>query len=101
MGGFCLRCDRALTVFDDGPDDESLWPLFRSIRCPVLLMRGAASAHLQRSVAERMTRELPNCSLETIRNAGHAIMLDNPVGFIAALRRFITRLRIPTSGSGK
>ena len=39
--------------------------------------------------AEQMTRAMPNCRLVTVPDAGHSIPLDNPGGFIDAVRPFL------------
>jgi pimeloyl-ACP methyl ester carboxylesterase len=84
-GGFRLKCDRAL-VNCLGSKGTSIWPLFRAISIPMLAIRGAGSAILPRSVAVRMTRENPRCVLQSVPLAGHAVMLDNPLGLLSALR---------------
>jgi pimeloyl-ACP methyl ester carboxylesterase len=84
-GGFQLKCDRALSTYQRTPE-SSLWPLFSAISCPILLIRGAGSAILPQSIAMRMTRENARCALQTVPLAGHAVMLDNPFGFVAALK---------------
>jgi pimeloyl-ACP methyl ester carboxylesterase len=93
-GGYQLRCDRAIAECPDS-EGETLWPVFRSIRCPVRVVRGEASSMLTRVTAARMAHELPWCSLETVPFAGHAVMLDNPSGFDVALGRYVFGLGVP------
>jgi pimeloyl-ACP methyl ester carboxylesterase len=70
-------------------DPEEGWALLRRITAPTLLVRGELSDVLAPEVAERMVREIPNCRLVTVPNAGHSIPLDNPQGFIAAVQTFL------------
>ncbi len=71
------------------PDAAAHWAMLRSIATPTLLVRGAASDILDEAVARRMTAAMPNCTLVTVPDAGHSIPLDNPQGFIAAVRPFL------------
>jgi pimeloyl-ACP methyl ester carboxylesterase len=72
-------------------DFERLWQQVREIRCPTLLIRGAQSAILSREAAARFVRELPGSQLVEVAGAGHSVMGDNPSGFVAAVRPFLTR----------
>ena len=96
-GGYQLKCDKALITSLEGSDKELLWSLFRSIVCPLLIIRGAASALLSRRIAIKMVQENSHCSLRTVPDAGHAVMLDNPSGFIAVLHEFISRTKRHTN----
>jgi esterase len=70
-------------------DPEPVWASFAKITCPTLLVRGAESDLLGRAAAERMTREIPDCRLVEVPNAGHSVPLDNPQGFIEAVGTFL------------
>lgn len=84
-GGYRLKCDRALVRCLQA-NQAAGWPVFRSIDVPILAIRGAGSAILPRASALRMTQENARCVLASVPLAGHAVMLDNPSGFISALR---------------
>ena len=72
------------------PLNEELWDALTQIRCPAMVLRGQASAILGRDVAQRMVEEsLPKGQLQTIPRAGHALMVDNPAAFEAAVIDFI------------
>jgi 3-oxoadipate enol-lactonase len=101
--GFRLKADPAITTSRqeelDGDDCEStLWPLFPQMSWPVLVVRGAGSALLSRDAAERMIASCPDARLHSVPVAGHGVMLDNPEGFAAAVRPFLSQLpaRQPT-----
>lgn len=70
-------------------DPEPAWAKLRKITCPALLIRGAESDLLGRAAAERMTREIPNCHMVEVPRSGHSVPLDNPPGFLAAVRTFL------------
>lgn len=90
-GAFRLCRDPALaepTEREDGSDDIS-WDLLPAIKCPTLLIRGAGSSVLSKAVAERMNTQIPKSNLQTIKMAGHNVMLDNPDAFYEACSAFV------------
>lgn len=89
-GTFRLKCDPALA--DDRAEpaqSPSLRDSLAAVSCPVLLVRGQASAALSRDAAERTMHVLHDCALRTVNKAGHAVMTDNPEGFAAAIGPFL------------
>jgi pimeloyl-ACP methyl ester carboxylesterase len=72
-------------------DLDRLWADVRKIRCPALLLRGAESPILTAEAAERFTREVRGAVTAEVAGAGHSVMGDNPSGFLAAVRPFLTR----------
>jgi pimeloyl-ACP methyl ester carboxylesterase len=60
-----------------------------AINVPVLLVRGAGSAMLPKSLAEQLVCRLPKGKLATVELSGHAIMVDNPAGFSNAVMPFV------------
>jgi pimeloyl-ACP methyl ester carboxylesterase len=94
-GGFRLKTDPAIVDSDsdcDEAEDLRLWKMLAEILCPVLVLRGFGSAMLSRHTAERITRTLPRGTLKTLPQAGHALMMDNPVQFAQFSRNFLARL---------
>jgi pimeloyl-ACP methyl ester carboxylesterase len=91
-GRWTFRYDVALRAPDrplPRPDPATAWAELRRITSPTLLVRGAESDILAPETAERMLREIPNCRMVEVPNAGHSIPLDNPQGFIAAVQPFL------------
>ena len=90
-GKWIFRYDQRVSGVTRGPraDPEPVWASFAKITCPTLLVRGAESDLLGRAAAERMTREIPDCRLIEVPNAGHSVPLDNPQGFIKAIGTFL------------
>ena len=94
-GGFRLKTDPTIVDFDsecDLAEDSQLWKMLAEIRCPVLVVRGFGSAMLSRQTAERITRTLPRGTLKILPQAGHALMMDNPVQFAQFSRNFLAPL---------
>ncbi len=69
--------------------NDDTWQLFRSIRVPALLVRGAESDVLTEEVAERVVAEMPRARLSVVAGAGHSVPGDNPDDFTAAVREFL------------
>jgi pimeloyl-ACP methyl ester carboxylesterase len=65
------------------------WAVLREIKPPTLVLRGAESTVLDRDVAERMARELPDGRLVEIPRAVHTLHEDNPDAVLAALQEFL------------
>ncbi|PWV63538.1 alpha/beta fold hydrolase [Plasticicumulans acidivorans] len=63
--------------------DVDLWPLWDSVHCPVLLLRGESSDILPRPVAEQMTRRGPCAQLVEFHGCGHAPALMSPTQIAA------------------
>lgn len=57
--------------------DIDLWPLYESIRCPTLVVRGAESDLLTRDTWQRMASCGPQAKLTEIAAVGHAPMFQS------------------------
>lgn len=91
-GRWTYRYDKALRSPDrplPRPNAEAAWALLPRITPPTLLIRGAASDILSAETAARMVEAIPDCRLVEVEDAGHSVPLDNPRGFIAAVRSFL------------
>jgi pimeloyl-ACP methyl ester carboxylesterase len=91
-GGFTWKYDRALRdAVRQGrmrvPAD--LWPQWRAIQCPTLLVRGSESDILTDEIAKKMLEALPSARLAVVPNAGHTVPGDQPVAFQRLLREFL------------
>jgi pimeloyl-ACP methyl ester carboxylesterase len=70
--------------------EQAQWEALRRVRCPALVVRGAASDILSAETAERMVEEaLADARLAVVPRAGHSVMTDNPEGFEQALAGFL------------
>jgi pimeloyl-ACP methyl ester carboxylesterase len=95
-GGFQLKLDPALI---DSADEEfttaAQWrELLPGIRCPTLVVRGAASAMVSASCAAQMARMLAKARVVTVPKAGHAVMSDNPAAFCADIVGFVNSIAV-------
>ena len=64
-----------------------------SLRCPVLVLRGAASDVLSNQGAEEVTALIPNARLAIVANAGHLAAGDNPTSTVGLVSSFLAELR--------
>lgn len=71
------------------PDPAAAWAMLPRIACPTLLVRGEESDILSEATAQRMLREIPDCTLVEVPHAGHSVPLDQPEGFIGAIEEFL------------
>jgi len=91
-GGLTWKYDRGLRdAVRSGTwsDPIDLWPLWREITCPVLVVRGADSDVLSLEIAKRMMEENPNTRLAEVPGAGHTVPGDQPAAFRALLFEFL------------
>lgn len=68
-----------------------LWPYIVTLRCPVLVLRGARSDFLPASACAEMSARQPFLTWAEIPGAGHYVHDDNLTGYLAALRGFLDR----------
>jgi pimeloyl-ACP methyl ester carboxylesterase len=78
-GGFEMAYDPGIAEpfrqsMGDGKDVE-LWPIYETVKCPTLLLRGAQSDLLSRETARQMTERGPRAKMVEIPGVGHAPML--------------------------
>jgi esterase len=67
------------------------WTDWRATQCPALLLRGEESRVTTAEQCEQMAARRPNTQLITI-DGGHALHIDNPAGFNAAVKSFLQNL---------
>jgi pimeloyl-ACP methyl ester carboxylesterase len=68
---------------------EDLWPAWRSLACPTLVVRGADSDILSPAGTQQMLAAQPHAREVEIPRAGHMVFEDNPDAFLAAVRAFL------------
>lgn len=61
----------------------------RTLRCPVLVLRGAASDVLSNEGAEEIASLIPDARLATVGSAGHHAAGDNPETTVDLVRSFL------------
>lgn len=67
----------------------SLWERLGEVRAPVLLMVGETDAKF-RALAGRMAEALPEARLAIVPGSGHAVHLERPDAWLAAVTRFLS-----------
>lgn len=87
---YCLKFDHRM--FETAPVEPPPDMLER-VRVPVLLLRGENSDILDAATAREMARRIANCRVVTIPRASHHLHLDNPEGFVEAVKGFLTAER--------
>ncbi len=86
-----LKCDPELEaqIFESIPLD--VWKYAKKISCPVLAIRGELSDTFRRDAAERLKREIGDCELVTIADAGHFVPMGKPQECARIITDFIHR----------
>jgi len=66
------------------PVDIDLWPIWESIQCPVLILRGENSEMLSHETAQEMLKRGPDAELVEIPQVGHApaLMEDSQINLV-------------------
>lgn len=84
-----FRDDRESLRIGGSMSSDETWQLFRAIRVPTLLVRGAESDVLSADVANRAVAEMPRARLVVVSGAGHSVPGDNPDEFTVGVREFL------------
>lgn len=101
-GEFRLKADRALGYqVHDPAIDGALWQALQSMRVPLLLVRGSASALCTKAWCDAFAARVPQAAMETVERAGHALMLDNPARFNALVHRYVSHWQGMQGGSAQ
>ncbi len=87
-GRYTWKYDPAL--LKRAPAAVDLWAMVKSIQTPTLLQYGSHSKVVSPELAERLRQTMPQCTVERIDNAGHALFTDQPDAFAASVERFVT-----------
>jgi len=84
-----LRNGSGARVMPTPGETERTWASLANISCPTLLIRGADSDILSPEQAQRMLRLISNSKLVEVPDSGHSVPLDNPSGFLTAVKTFL------------
>ena len=87
-GVYVWKMDPAIRVTAAPPPATDNWEALKSIKCPVMVLRGAKSDVLSAPIAARMVEALPGTRLVEVPGVGHAPILSEPVA-VAALEEFL------------
>ena len=91
-GRWTYRYDRALRAPGTvrARNTEAGWQAAANIAVPTLLIRGEHSDILSPELAARMMDANANIRMTTVAGSGHSVPLDQPDGFLAVCREFLT-----------
>ncbi len=85
-GQYALHYDPAISapLKENNLEDVDLWPLWDSISCPVLILRGERSDVLSSETAQQMLKRGPDSELVEIPKVGHApsLMEESQIALI-------------------
>lgn len=95
---------RGTRAFDDGRwrpkfdrrvygmrDPFDAMPHWAAVRIPALVVRGALSDRITDGIYGEIRALCPQAELAEVADAEHHVPLDNPTGFVAAVRGFLDR----------
>ena len=68
-------------------------PLWNQIKIPALLVKGDRSERITPQVYADVKARAPHVELAEVANSDHHVTLDNPAGFIQAVKPFLARNR--------
>ena len=68
---------------------KDMWPAWRTIKCPTLLVRGMVTDALTPEMVTEMVGSIPNCQLVDIPRAHHMVFEENPEDFLTEVRRWL------------
>jgi pimeloyl-ACP methyl ester carboxylesterase len=91
-GGFTWKYDRGLRdLVRSGrwSDPIDLWPPWRALTCPTVVVRGAESDILTADMAAKMIEAQPKARLVEVAGAGHTVPGDQPAVFLKVLTEFL------------
>lgn len=70
---------------------DNLQELLKDIKVPTLLLWGEDDRVTTMDVAEQFHRRIPNSTLVTVKNCGHAPMIEHPEWFSEQVEKFLAR----------
>jgi len=82
------KFDRAVYATREVFDGTPLWA---DIRIPALLVKGDRSERITQEVYAATKKLAPQVTLEEVSHTDHHITLDNPKGFLAAVKPFLAK----------
>jgi pimeloyl-ACP methyl ester carboxylesterase len=87
-GGWRHKFDRSVYALRERMDGLPLWD---RIKVPALLVRAERSQRITPEVVAAVKARAPQVELATVADADHHVTLDNPAGFVSAVRPFLAK----------
>ena len=89
-GGWKLKFDRRLYATRDSLDGRPYW---NRIGIPALLVGCEGSTRVTPEACADVKARCPQVEFAMVAHCGHHVMLDNPAGFVEAVRGFLDKTR--------
>ena len=67
-------------------------PYWDRVKVPALLVKGGNSERITPEIFAQVKARAPQVELVEVANADHHVTLDNPVGFVKAVKPFLARM---------
>ena len=87
-GGWRHKFDRSVYATRETVDGLPYW---NRIRIPALLVKGALSERITPQVFAAVTSRCPQVELTEVPASNHHVTLDNPAGFVHAVKAFLEK----------
>ena len=87
-GRWCHKFDRNVYATRETTDGLPRW---NHIRVPALLIKAERSQRISPQVFAEVNARCPQVQLTEVPNCDHHVTLDNPSGFVNAVRSFLTK----------
>lgn len=94
-GGWRHKFDRSVYALREKMDGMPLWD---RIKVPALLVRGDRSPRITPEICAAVKARAPQVELATVADSDHHVTLDNPDGFVRAVRPFLEGRRKKAEG---
>ena len=85
-GGWRHKFDR--NIYIERPQIDGI-PLWSNIKIPALLVKGAKSERISAQIVSQIRARCPDAELAEVVDSDHHVTLDNPEGFVRAVRDFL------------
>jgi pimeloyl-ACP methyl ester carboxylesterase len=87
-GAWRHKFDRGVYAMRETKDGMPCWD---KIKVPALLVRGDRSPRISPQIHAAVKARAPQVELATVANSDHHVTLDNPTGFVEAVRPFLSK----------
>ena len=87
-GGWRHKFDRRVYATREGMDGMPLW---ERVKVPALLVKGGRSPRISPEIFEQVKARAPQVELAEVADSDHHVTLDNPEGFVRAVRPFLDK----------
>jgi pimeloyl-ACP methyl ester carboxylesterase len=85
-GAWQHKFDRNVYAIREAIDGLPFW---KSVKIPVLLVKGDRSERITPEIYAAVKARCPQVGLAEVAHSDHHITLDNPAGFVAAVKPFL------------